>query len=137
MLNAEFGTIHRQKREANHGKSGKATARAGARSDLVHGDKLCNQVRGYADYALFHPSARRSRLRNIFAVYERAGGAVGGGGGAAFTPEVNKAGGAAKQKITATKVTDTTAKVKAKKSNLNDAYRKKVKKLREETRSIK
>lgn len=64
-------------------------------------------------------------------------GGGGGGGGATFTPEVNKAGGAAKQKITAAKVTDTTAKVKAKKSNLDDAYRKKVKKLREETRSVK
>ena len=84
MLNAEFGTIHRQKKEANHGKSGKATARAGARCHLVHGDKLCNQVRGYADYALFHPSARRSRLRNIFAVYERAGCAVGGAVGVLF-----------------------------------------------------
>lgn len=59
----------------------------------------------------------------------------GGGGGTPFNPEVNTAGKNAK--VTATKVTDTTARVKAKKSNLNDAYRKKVKKLREETRSIK
>ena len=64
-------------------------------------------------------------------------GGGGGGGGATFTPEVNKAGGAAKQKITAAKVSDTSAKVKAKKSNLDDAYRKKLKKLREETRSVK
>ena len=66
----------------------------------------------------------------------------GGGGGAAFNPEVNKAGGAAKQKLTDVKVTnikvsDTSAKVRTKKSNLNDAYRKKVKKLREQTRHIK
>ena len=66
----------------------------------------------------------------------------GGGGGAAFNPEVNKAGGAANQKLTDVKVTnikvsDTSAKVRTKKSNLNDAYRKKVKKLREQTRHIK
>ena len=88
---------------------------------------------GYEPGKKGHGRRRRGRRRRG----GHGGGGGGGGGGTPFNPEVNKAGGAAKQKITATKVTDTTAKVKAKKSNLNDAYRKKVKKLREETRSIK
>ena len=60
----------------------------------------------------------------------RRGGRGGGGGGgkgkgAAFTPEVNTAGSKAK-------VTDT-----SKKSNLDKAYRKQLKKLREENRKLK
>ena len=59
------------------------------------------------------------------------GGGGGGGGSTPFTPVVNTAGGAAKQKITKVKVTDTTKPSDyTKPSNLNDAYRKKVKKLR-------
>ena len=58
--------------------------------------------------------------------HRRGGWGHGGGGGrgAAFKPEVNTAG--AKLKV----------KDYTKKSNLDDAYRKKVKKLREETRSV-
>ncbi|MDO4870258.1 MAG: hypothetical protein Q4A65_08265 [Bacillota bacterium] len=53
------------------------------------------------------------------------GGGGGGGGASSFTPEVNTAGKKAK-------VTDLTIK-----SNLNDAYRKKLKKLREQNRKVK
>ena len=66
----------------------------------------------------------------------------GGGGGSAFTPEINKAGGAAKQTITNAKKTDIhvtspfgTSNT-SKKSNVNEAYRKKAKKLREQTRKV-
>lgn len=59
------------------------------------------------------------------------GGGGGGGGGAAFNPEVNKAGGAAKQTITKAKVTSPFTSNTSKKSNLDDAYRKRAKKLRE------
>lgn len=62
------------------------------------------------------------------------GGGGGGGGGTAFTPVVNTAGGAAKQTITKVKVSDVTRPSDyTKPSNLNDAYRKKAKKLRAST----
>lgn len=57
--------------------------------------------------------------------YGRGGG--GGGGKSAFTPIVNTAGKNAK-------VTDTSKASRSSKSNLDDAYRRKVKKLREEAR---
>lgn len=60
-------------------------------------------------------------------------GGGGGGGGAAFNPEVNKAGGAAKQTITKAKVTSPFTSNTSKKSNLDDAYRKRAKKLRQTT----
>ena len=60
-------------------------------------------------------------------------GGGGGGGGAAFNPEVNKAGGAAKQTITKAKVTSPFTSNTSKKSNLDDAYRKRAKKMRENT----
>ena len=58
-------------------------------------------------------------------------GGGGGGGGAAFNPEVNKAGGAAKQTITKAKVSSPFTSNTSKKSNLDEAYRKRAKKLRE------
>lgn len=58
-------------------------------------------------------------------------GGGGGGGGAAFNPEVNKAGGAAKQTITKAKVTSPFTSNTSKKSNLDETYRKRAKKLRE------
>jgi hypothetical protein len=58
-------------------------------------------------------------------------GGGGGGGGAAFSPEVNKAGGAAKQTITKAKVSSPFTSNTSKKSNLDEAYRKRAKKLRE------
>lgn len=58
----------------------------------------------------------------------RRGGGGGGSGGATFTPEINTAGKNAK--VTNTSKTNTSSK-----SNLDDAYRKKLKKLREGTRS--
>lgn len=66
----------------------------------------------------------------------------GGGGGSAFTPEINKAGGPAKQTITKAKKTDIHVSSPfgtsntSKKSNVNEAYRKKAKKLREQTRKV-
>ena len=57
--------------------------------------------------------------------YGRGGG--GGGGKSAYTPIVNTAGKNAK-------VTDTSKASRSSKSNLDDAYRRKVKKLREEAR---
>ena len=60
-------------------------------------------------------------------------GGGGGGGGAAFNPEVNKAGGAAKQTITKAKVSSLSTSNTSMKSNLDDAYRKRAKKLREKT----
>ena len=60
-------------------------------------------------------------------------GGGGGGGGAAFNPEVNKAGGAAKQTITKAKVSSLSTSNTSIKSNLDDAYRKRAKKLREKT----
>lgn len=60
----------------------------------------------------------------------RGGGGGGGGRGATFTPEINTAG--SKSKVTNTSKTNTSSA-----SNLNDAYRKKLKKLREETRQVK
>ena len=60
-------------------------------------------------------------------------GGGGGGGGAAFNPEVNKAGGAAKQTITKAKVSSPFTSNTSKKSNLNEAYRKRAKKMREKT----
>ena len=60
-------------------------------------------------------------------------GGGGGGGGAAFNPEVNKAGGAAKQTITKAKVSSLSTSNTSIKSNLDDAYRKRAKKLRENT----
>lgn len=60
-------------------------------------------------------------------------GGGGGGGGAAFNPEVNKAGGAAKQTITKAKVSNLSTSNTSMKSNLDDAYRKRAKKLRENT----
>ena len=61
------------------------------------------------------------------------GGGGGGGGGATFNPEVNKAGGAAKLTITKAKATSPFASNTSKKSNLDDAYRKRAKKLRQNT----
>ena len=60
----------------------------------------------------------------------RGGGGGGGGKGATFKPEINTAG--SKSKVTNTSKSNT-----SKKSNLNDAYRKQLKKLREETRQLK
>lgn len=60
-------------------------------------------------------------------------GGGGGGGGAAFNPEVNKAGGAAKQTITKAKVTSPFTSNTSKKSNLDETYRKRAKKIREKT----
>ena len=60
-------------------------------------------------------------------------GGGGGGGGAAFNPEVNKAGRAAKQTITKAKVSSLSTSNTSMKSNLDDAYRKRAKKLREKT----
>ena len=60
-------------------------------------------------------------------------GGGGGGGGAAFNPEVNKAGGTAKQTITKAKVSSPFTSNTSKKSNLDDAYRKRAKKMRENT----
>lgn len=57
--------------------------------------------------------------------YGHGGG--GGGGKSSFTPIVNTAGKNAK-------ITDTSKSSKSSKSNLDDAYRRKVKKLREATR---
>lgn len=59
------------------------------------------------------------------------GGGGGGGGGAAFNPEVNKAGGAAKQTITKAKISSPFSSNTSKKSNLDETYRKRAKKLRE------
>lgn len=68
----------------------------------------------------------------------RGGGGGGGGGSTPFTPVVNTAGGAAKQTITKAKVTDVfKSSDYTRPSNLNDAYRKRVKKLREQTRKHK
>lgn len=58
------------------------------------------------------------------------GGYGGGGRGSTFKPVINTAGSGAK-------VTNTSKKNSSSKSNLDDAYRKKLKKLREETRQIK
>lgn len=74
---------------------------------------------------------RRGRRRGGWG---HGGGGGGGGGGTPFTPVVNTAGGAAKQTITKVKVSDTTKPSDyTKPSNLNDAYRKKAKKLRAST----
>lgn len=67
-------------------------------------------------------------------------GGGGGGGGTAFTPVVNTAGGAAKQTITKGKFTRSTVSDVTrpsdytKPSNLNDAYRKRARKMREASR---
>ena len=58
----------------------------------------------------------------------RGGGGGGGGKGAAFKPIINDAG-------SKSKVTNTSRTYTSKKSNLDDAYRKQLKKLREGTKS--
>ena len=74
-----------------------------------------------------HGRRRRGR-------HGRGGWGWGGGGrGSSFTPEVNTAGGGAKEmKFEKLKSTDFT-----KKSNLNEAYRKKLRKNRKESRATK
>ena len=72
---------------------------------------------------------RRGRRRRG----HRGGG--GGGGGTPFTPIINTAGDQKLNlKSSKWKVSDVTSKTKAPDSNLTDAYRKKLKKLRESTR---
>lgn len=62
------------------------------------------------------------------------GGGGSGGGGASFTPEVNTAGGAAKQTITKVKTSNPFGTSNtSKESTLNEAYRRRVKKLRQKT----
>ena len=76
-----------------------------------------------------HGRRRRGRRRH------RGGGGGGGGGKTPFTPVVNTAGGAAKQTITKVKVSDVTKPSDyTKPSTLNDAYRKRVRKLRAQSR---
>lgn len=81
-------------------------------------------------YTEGHGGYGRRRRRRGRRHYGRGGG--GGGGKSSFTPVINTAGKNAK--VTSDKVTNTSTKNTSSSSNLNDAYRKKVKKLREATR---
>lgn len=93
------------------------------------GDYSVDGDTGYETGGKGHGWGRRGRRRG------RRGGGGGGSGGAAFTPEVAKMSSDTIAKLTAStstkvaKISDVSIK-----SNLNDAYRKKVKKLREEKR---
>jgi len=76
----------------------------------------------------------RGRRRRGRRGWGHRGGGGGGGGGTPFTPVVNTAGGAAKQTITKVKVSDVAKSSNTTRpSNLNEAYRKKARKLREKT----